>query len=186
MKKRVIILAAVILLSPILVLAVIGYYYGVLSPIAITEEDIGPYTLVYLTRTGDYRESSDVLYKIQQNLTEKYSVTPALSFGIYYDNPALIEPRELRADLGAMWKTPLDGPLLARLGNDYKIRTMERTPCYIATFPFKNAASPMIGALKVYPLLSAYLADKQVPTTPTMEIYDRTEGKILYIVPKFQ
>ena len=184
MKKKVILLAVLLVMAPLCLIVASGYYYGALSPVPITEEDIGPYTVVYLPHVGDYRESATPLYRIHRLLTEKYSLKPTLGFGIYYDNPAVTEPKEIRSDLGALFASPMDPTLLARLGADLKIRQWERSPCFVATFPFKNAASPMIGAIKVYPALAAYLKAKNFPMKPTMEIYEPDNGKILYVISK--
>ena len=184
MRKKIVTVAALLLLAPLGITLAAGYYYGVLSPVPITEKEIGPYTLVYLSRNGDYSESSGPLYKIHHDLAEKYSLAPELGFGIYYDSPAVTETKKLRSDLGALLPAPMDPNLIARLSAEFRVRQMERTPCLVATFPYRDAASPMIGAIKVYPALAAYLAAKQLSMKPTMEIYDIKAGKILYVIAR--
>ena len=184
MQKKVLLTAILLLIAPLCAIVILGFYYGVFDPVIIHEEDIGPYTMVYLSRLGDYRESSAPLYKIHRDLAENYALSAPLGFGIYYNNPATTPTPELRSDLGALLPAPADPALIAKLSGTYKIRLIARTPCYVASFPYKNQASPLIGAVKVYPALTAHLEIRHAPMKQALEIYNIKEGRILYVIPK--
>jgi hypothetical protein len=52
----------------------------------------------------------------------------------------------------------------------------------VAEFPLKTSLSYMVGAMKAYPVLSKYIAEKNYKVTSSLEVYDMSAKRIKYIM----
>ncbi|MBN1897634.1 MAG: GyrI-like domain-containing protein [Spirochaetes bacterium] len=170
----------------ILVLLLIGILYflnqsGFFANIEITEEGKGPFQLVYQEYTGDYKNASMIIDQVYQALKDE-KVEPLLGFGIYYDRPGKVKKEELKSDLGCILEKK-DYGRIEHLEKKFNVKKFSRTNCIVASLPFNNQFSIMIGIVRVYPRLFKYLSQKGLKGGPVMEIYNIPEKKIIYIIP---
>ena len=87
MKKR----SKLYLILILIAVVVVGLiYFGILGEIAIKEQEAGPFKVVYETHIGDYSKVRIIQDEIYYSLIED-GITTTKGFGIYYDNPKVVE-----------------------------------------------------------------------------------------------
>ncbi len=154
-------------------------YMGFFSKINVSENELGPLTIVYVTNKGPYSDISPAMMTVSEKLKADFNVTPSKGIGIYYDDPSKIKPADLRSDIGIL----LEGKDAAKADvvmKKMKVKIMFRKKYATAEFPIKNNMSYMIGAMKVYPVLMGYIKANGYKMTPAIEIYDIKANKITY------
>lgn len=157
------------------------YYSGYFTTIVIQEKDMGPYTLIYQQATGDYSKVGPIINALYDKFAYDEQIKSERGFWIYYDNPWLVAADQLRSDVGVILEDQYLSQL-SRLQSKYTIKTWEKQKSMVAEFPYKGQISIVAGVLKVYPVIKKYVADKWYTMQPVMEIYDKTNKKIYYIV----
>ncbi len=157
-------------------------YYGMFAPVVISEEKRGPYLLVYQKHVGDYRSVGPVMDALYYDLRDNYAIDSSKGFGLYYDNPNEVAAEQLRSIVGCIVEgvTP---EVQSRLSEHYRVETFPEAMGVTARFPYKGMPSIVLGVFKVYPQLTAYIAEKGHRKTPLMEIYDQPNARIDYIAP---
>lgn len=153
-------------------------YMGVFNGLKVAEKEIGPYTYVYESFTGDYAKTGKVFEGLYKSLLGD-GVKSSKGIGIYYDDPKKAAKDDLRSDCGAVL-TEEDLAKLPRLLEKYTARTLAAKVRPVVEFPYRNGLSFMIGAMKAYPVLTKYVADKGYKINSAVEIYDMAGGKIIY------
>lgn len=162
-------------------------YFGAFSTVQVTESEIGPYTLVYQSHTGDYRQTGPTVDHTMK-LALSLGAVPIAGFGQYYDDPNSVPIEKLRSDAGII----IDPKDLGKFQNyssqpksELKIltRTFEKTRAVTAEFPLRGILSVFIGIFKVYPAIDQYMKSKNYPMSYAFEIYPNTEKKIQYAFP---
>jgi hypothetical protein len=172
-----------LVIAGILVVAGVGvllWYAGMLERPRISEQEMGPYTMMYQSFTGDYKKTKPVFDEVYENL-KKEGFSSSTGMGIYYDNPATVPADRLRSDCGAV----LEGTALehrADLAKKYPVKTIERQQCVVAVLPIRSALSYMTGPMKAYPALGRYLQKKGYTVGLAYEIYDMRNKKIFYVM----
>lgn len=173
-------IALIVILSLIGILLVIYSYFGGFSKIDIQISEQGGETLVYEEITGDYKQSAVVMDKIYNDLIEKEDIETYRGFGIYYDNPKVVEIDKLRAEAGCILETN-QLKHIAKLEEKYKIKTLPVTNCITTEFPFRGKMSVLLGILRVYPSLQKFAQSNQLDNLgEVVEIYDMPNKKIIY------
>jgi hypothetical protein len=170
----------VIILSLIAILIVLYSYFGGFSKIQVQISEQGGETLVYEAITGDYKQSAIVMDKIYQDLIEKEDIETYRGFGIYYDNPKVVDLNKLRAEAGCILET---NQLIhiPKLEEKYKIKTLPLSTCITTEFPYRGKLSVLIGILRVYPALQKFAQSNQLDNLgEVVEIYDVPNKKIIY------
>lgn len=160
---------------------VAAFYYGLLSPVNLSEKTTGGEILIYQERLGDYRDSGQTIEFVSQELKNNFNIDCTVSFGIYYDNPQEISPEKQRSDLGCI----LPESALGRLSEieSYPILKIKRNPVVkniVGEFPYRNKISFTLGVLKMYPEFSKYLLEHNYQASPSMEQYDVQGHRIEY------
>lgn len=165
----------------ILIAGVIGglFYFGILGDIVVKEQEAGPFKVVYETHLGDYAEAGAIHDGIYSSLVED-GINTTKGFGIYYDNPKEVEKSKLRSEVGVIIEEA-DYSRALELKEKYNIKDIPKSSYAIATFPYRNKYSIMIGVFKVYPKLNAYLEEKGYSLGPAMEVYDSANNRIVYL-----
>ena len=108
-------------------------------------------------------------------------ITAFTGIGIYYDAPGSVTGNMLNSDVGAVI-APADSNKLDKKSADYKIQTITRSTKVVVEFPYRNSFSYMVGPIKVYPVMTAYMKEKGYNLeTPRIELYDLTAKKIYYM-----
>ena len=176
MKKR----SKLYLILILIAVVVVGLiYFGILGEIAIKEQEAGPFKVVYETHIGDYSKVRIIQDEIYYSLIED-GITTTKGFGIYYDNPKVVEKEMLRSEGGVIIEE-VDYSKIYELKGKYNLKDIPKTKSVVATFPYRNKFSIILGVFKVYPKLNNYITEKGYQPTPAMEIYDKENKKIIYL-----
>jgi hypothetical protein len=171
---------ALIIIAIVIVLLVLIYaYYGGFRKISFTVEEQGGETLVYENMTGDYSQTPAVSDRVYQSLLSDYGIATTKGFGIYYDNPKVVEKSKLRSEIGCIVEN-VDSTTVTKLNAKFQIKTCPQTDYIIAEFPFKGKLSVLFGLMKVYPALEKYLKENGYADGAIMEIYDVPNKTITY------
>ena len=170
----------IIVIFIVTVMIIILSWYGLFTPVKITQREAGPYLLVYQKHLGDYKNVGPIMDKIYNDLKENYHIETTKGFGIYFDNPQNVTTDQLRSIAGCI----IEGNNVKDLGNlrhKYGVKEYPLSRSIIAEFPYKGKISVFIGIFKVYPRLAAYITQQKHPQNPIMEIYDQPNRKIEYV-----
>jgi hypothetical protein len=117
-----------------------------------------------------------------EEILKKFGISSKKEFGIYYDNPEVTPAKNCRSYVGAILEEKDFDRISELVSDGLEVDTVEKTKTVIAEFPLRNALSYMVGAMKVYPLLSKYMKEKNYTCKLTMEIYDLQNKKIIYMM----
>ena len=71
---------------------------GIFSSVSVIEKEMGPYTLVYDSFVGDYKDTGPVFAGIHELLL-KDGIPTIDGIGIYHDDPAQVPAGQRRSDL---------------------------------------------------------------------------------------
>ncbi|ESN99758.1 hypothetical protein HELRODRAFT_113546 [Helobdella robusta] len=176
-----ILLLVILLLGTIFFLVLYaGLLYNV--EVGVGEPPVQNFVGFYKSGTGAYRNSSAVF-------TEACSIAPTLStFGVFYDDPKLIEESKLRWISGSVVPKNLmeDGKYEEEMDkltqNGFKMFEFPSVSSVVkADFPFNTDLSVIIGAYRVYPKLSHFVQEHKLKAFPYIEFYK--SGKIHYYAP---
>lgn len=154
------------------------YYFGIIQEVKITEQEIGPFKVVYEAHIGDYSKVSEVQEKIYNSLVLD-EINTTKSFGVYYDNPDEVEKQRLRSEIGVIINEK-DYSKIMRLKGKYNVKDIPKEKSIVAVFPYRNKVSIIIGIYKVYPKLDEYIKNNNYEENPILEIYDKENQKIYY------
>ena len=164
----------------VLIIFLLLLRYGVASHIRFERVRAGVETVVYEEGQGDYRKSGELMDSVYEKLIETESIETYRGFGVFYDNPKNVPVDKLRYEAGCI----LDGPseaTIKRLKTNFKVKNLKEGQCITTEFPFKGKLSIVLGTLRVYPALSRYIREHNLPEAgPIMEIYDVPGEKIVY------
>lgn len=177
MKKIIIIIAVV-------VIAILGFigYSGLFTSVAITEEQIGPYTMVVKKHMGSYYKTKATFEEVEAMLKKNIDTKKLKGVGFYYDDPAKVKEDQLRSECGFIIdKTDVDK--IGKLPDGIQMREFNKTLCAVGEFPLRSFLSYMIGPARVYPKFLEYGKGKQFVADYSLEIYDSAAGKIQYCMP---
>lgn len=159
------------------VMAERGHLWGFQS-LTPTERLVGPYVMAYTTFTGLYAQVGLVMEKLAQELSGA-GVTPKQGIGIYYTSPAN-QSWTLRSDVGSVISDSYQSK--PPLFSGYKIQTIKANIRVVVAFPYQNILSYMVGPMKVYPIMNAYMQSKGYNTNvPRIEVYDMKAKQIFFI-----
>lgn len=157
-------------------------YSGAFTTVAITEKELGPYTMVLMKHKGSYYKTKAVFDEVDAVLKKSIDTKKLLAVGLYYDDPAKVKEEELRSECGfIIEKGDLDK--IGTLKDGLIIKEVKRSLYAVGEFPLKTFLSYMIGPMKAYPQLTVYGKGKKFTGDFGMEIYDMKEKKILYCMP---
>lgn len=165
----------------ILIAGIVGglFYFGILQEIQIHEQEAGPFKVVYETHIGDYSKIAKIQNELYNSLMND-GINTTKGFGIYYDNPKEVEKERLRSEGGIIIDEE-NYAKISELKGKYNVKDIPKTKNVVATFPYRNKYSIMIGIFKVYPKLNEYIEEKDYKQSPVMEIYDSSNNRIVYL-----
>jgi hypothetical protein len=142
---------------------------------------MGPYTLVYDSFVGDYKDTGPVFERVNQTLL-KEGIMANDGIGIYHDDPAKVPAGQRRSDCGSVLPEK-DLGRVPELQQKHKIMVLEKKPSMVAVFPVKNMLSYMLGPMKGYEALMDYAGSKGYRLTEPYEYYDMAGKKIYFVMP---
>ena len=166
-------LLIVLVLLVIVVVAERGHlwWFQTISP---KERLVWPYVMAYTTFTGPYAQMGPVMDQIAQSLSGA-GIMPKQGIGIYYTNPA-DHSGSMRSDIGSVIANKIPAT------SWYQIQTIKANIRVVIAFPYRNILSYMVGPMKVYPIMNAYMQAKGYNTNvPRIEVYDMKAKQIFFI-----
>jgi hypothetical protein len=156
-------------------------YYGIFAPVVFVEKEMGPYVLVYEKHLGEYKQTAGIMEKINSKLLGEEGVFAGKNFGLFYDNPKAVEAANLRSIAGCIVENVPDDKI-KRLKDNFLVAEFPEAQCVVAELPYKGFVSILLGTLRVYPKLAEYMQAHQYTMVPIMEIYDKPNRKLFYVV----
>jgi DNA gyrase inhibitor GyrI len=105
------------------------------NKIEITEKEMGPYKVVFKEHIGDYKETGKIMDEIYYSLLDE-GVETYKGFGIYYDDPKVVEKDKLRSIAGSIIEEK-DYDKIDQLKDKYNIKTIDKTRSITTEFPFR-------------------------------------------------
>lgn len=169
-----------IILGILIILIICIYaYYGGFKKISLNVENQGGEIMVYENVIGDYKHTAKYTDKIYYSLLNDKKIGTTKGIGIFYDNPQKIDKDKLRSDVGCIVENS-DSITIARLSEEYQVKTLEKKDYVVSKFPFKGGMSIILGIMKVYPALNKYCEENGFKDSPVTEIYDVLNKKIVY------
>jgi hypothetical protein len=156
-------------------------YYGLFAPVVFVEKEMGPYVLVYEKHHGEYKKTAKIIDGVTSELLGEEGVFAGKGFGLFYDNPEAVETANLRSIAGCIVENVPDDKI-KRLRDNFLVGEFPDSQCVVAELPYKGYVSIILGNLRVYPKLAEYMQSRQYTMVPVMEIYDKPNRKIFYVV----
>lgn len=179
MKKRKNIL--IVTLSLLIAFLTIAFYNGIFEKINIREQAEGGFKLVGLEFKGPYAQAGSYINEVEEKL-ERYEISSALSFGIYYDDPKKVKSQDCRSFVGVILEEKDVKKIPEFSSAGFKIDSVPLKRSLQSEFPIKNTFSYMIGPWKVYPKLNSYIKERNYNADLMMEVYDRRNRKIMFLI----
>lgn len=172
----------IVIIIAIIIAALVSFlgYMGMFSSIAVAEREMGPYTYAFKSFTGPYSNTGPVFDSVYNELTSA-GIKSERGIGVYYDNPSEVDSSKLKSDCGSIIAEGDAGKVKNLKG--LLTATMPKGMFMVAEFPIKNSFSYMVGPMKVYPSIAAYIKEKKYKPSAGVEIYDMKNGVILYLMP---
>jgi hypothetical protein len=156
-------------------------YMGMFSSVLVIEKEMGPYTLVYDSFVGDYKDTGPVFARIHESLL-KDGITTTDGIGIYHDDPAKVPAGQRRSDCGSVLPEK-DLSRVPELQQKYRIMVLEKKKSMVAVFPVKNSLSYMLGPMKGYKALMDYAGAKGYRLAEPYEYYDMAGKRVCFVMP---
>ncbi len=175
MLKKIVIVAAALVLTAIITLAGFAAYLGAFRTIAVAEADDGPFYFVYREMHGnDLTAVGEITTALHDEL-RSVGITEMRPFDIFQPASSGV-PNEI----GFVIKEA-EVALLQPAEHSIKSRVIARQRYMITTFPFKNRLSFLVGYIKVDPALAKHRTDHGYATAPAIA---RNDGDtITYLQP---
>jgi len=178
-----------IILTSVLLFAIIaGLLYlawcGLFARITVQERDEGPFLLVYKKHIGDYKNIGPILDNVYYTLRDEHDLTTTRGFGLYYDNPQLVDKTNLRSLGGCIVDGLTPEELQVRYPDVKESFVVAEFPAALsvaAEFPYRGMVSVILGIFRVYPRLHGWMKKYKRRSVPVMEIYDTPNRKITYL-----
>ncbi|MEK7474600.1 MAG: GyrI-like domain-containing protein [Candidatus Coatesbacteria bacterium] len=169
----------VVLLVLVVVLGYLGYA-GLFSPVTVSEQETGPFSLMLQSQQGSYRQTPATIEAVRA-AARSVGVEPEAACGIFLDNPREVKTADLRAQVGLVIAAK-DREKIRRLPAAITYKHLEKAKCLVAEFPFRAGLSVWLGVMRVYPALNQAAAARNLERVPALEIY-RDHATITYLMP---
>lgn len=171
-----------VVIAVLVVIALLfGWYIGFFNKVNTNEMIEGGYKVVGIEVTGPYSKVGKSLMSVNKKLNDM-GIVSTKGFGIYYDDPKTVPPEKCRSFVGNILEEKDLNKISELKSAGFRIDSIPKTTTVVAEFPLKNSISYMVGAMKVYPVLSKYIEEKGYKATMTVEIYDPVNKKIIFMM----
>ncbi len=180
--KKILKISGIALASVAVLVFAVLFHAGLFAKARVSEQVIGPYTLVYLEHKGGYEEAPKVQDKIYNTLIAEFNIRTTRGFGIYFDDPAKVKKTDLRSELGCIIDNEADKQKLELVKSKFLVKELAPKKSITCELPFNNPLSVMTGIMKAYPAMSKYAESTAYPVEYSMEIYDVPGKKIIYVL----
>ena len=170
----------IIIIGLILIVLALAWNYGLFSSVAVVDRIEGGFKVVGLEYTGAYSKSGEFMAETDKKLSAS-GISCSKGFGIYYDNPKMVEAEKCRSYLGGIIEEKDYGKISDLVSKGFKVDSITTAPSAVVEFPLKGSLSYMIGAMKAYPAIDKFMKEKLYQPAQAIEIYSVQEGKIIYV-----
>ncbi len=159
-------------------------YMGAFQNVVFENTKNKEYVLVYKTHVGDYAQSGKAMDDIFKWLLDN-KIKATKGFGLYFDNPKKVDKSQLRSMTGCVLEET-DYDKIELIKKKFLVKKIASYDTYHTTFPYRNKMSIALSVMKVYSALVDYITknDKTPMARGMLEIYNMTEGRIEYYMPK--
>ncbi len=155
-----------------LVVGALGWM-GALSPVEITEREMGPYQFVYVQEPSTDAARIGELTRALGERLEAAGITQRRPAQEYYP-----VGRGIQNQIGFLVEQAVNREVL---GIETFFRPIAVQRYMVVEFPFRNSLSLVVGFFRVEPAFRQYSAQKKYAETSAMVILDG--GRILYLEP---
>lgn len=163
-------------------------YTGAFKSVTVTTDQRGPYALIYKDYVGPYHKIVSTIEEVEKTV-RTYGLNCRLSFGEYFDNPAVVEEGRLRARGGCLIdpKDEKEEKIYTQIKNklppDFKTEIYPETKAAVALF----TGAPGIGPLKVYPKAEEFIKEQKLQKKGSVleiyEILEKNSMQTIYVWP---
>lgn len=168
------------LIGIVLLVAIALVSMGIFKPVSISQTEYGPLKLLYKDHVGVYHKIMTAIEEVE-TYAKSAGLVCAQSFGLYQDDPAVVEHARLRSRGGCVIAEGETVP--AQLPEGISVQEIPRAKFLQAVYE----GSPRIGPLKVYPKMLGEIEEKKLTTAKwgVIEIYDiqKDSIKTTYLFP---
>ncbi|SHN59472.1 GyrI-like domain-containing protein [Desulfovibrio litoralis] len=175
-----IVLGIIILL--LIIIVCLYAYYGGFSAIVFRKEKQGGEVFVYQSVVGDYKLTGEITDAVYYYLLNTHNIETFKGAGIFYDDPRKVDAAKLRSESGCLLEDKtltIDSLKLDK----YSAKIIPEQNYIVTEMPYNGLISILLGIWRVYPALTKYLKENNLPENlPVMEIYDVPNKKIIYRV----
>lgn len=154
-------------------------YYGAFKKISIAPATFDECWFVYKTCKGPYAQTAKVSDSIYYDLLANEKIETYKGMCLFYDNPKEVSPDECRSAVGCILEEK-DSSHIAALKEKYQVRKLSSGEAFRATFPYKGKPSVIMGVMKVYPALFAFMKEKGRANEPIIELCDVPQKMFFY------
>lgn len=154
-------------------------YLGIFSKVIITERPVDSFLMVYQKHIGEYKDVGPIMDSIYYDLKNNYKIETTKGFGVYYDNPQEVAKEKCRSISGCVLEYK-DAGRVEELKKKYLVMEYPKSNSVVSEFPFKSKMSILVGIMKVYPKMGAYIKEKEYKMNPFLELYDMPAKKTIY------
>lgn len=172
-------LAGIIALCIAMAVAGVAYYAGMFDPLEITEEQCGPFRLMYREYRGPYKAVRLMMNNVYRYARDTLHLKTETGFAVFYDDP------QSRADMLRSISGVIIDDSLKSLPPPYKTGTFRRTEAVVGRFRLRSFFSYATGSYKFYEGLSRFSAAQKINRSgPVMEIYEPSHRSLRFIWPR--
>ncbi len=174
--------AGAIIVFAIAALGALYTWLGGLLRIEIEKGTFGPAEIVFATYRGPYQDIGEAWAAFQADW-EAAGLETCDALAVYLDPPDTA-PEKLRSVIACRIDA-LPADQSARLRDRFASFTLPGTTAYLASFPYRNNLSYMLGPMKVYPAMEKRLAEDGVTPPVGVETYGVMGGAdaIGFVIP---
>jgi len=173
--KRILLWSVILLTSTTIGLL---YYFGFFVSIEVHKGPQGGYLLGGYYHTGSYEKMGPTFEKTKRSAEALGFPTDTL-IAFYLNDPDKVPEDSLLSFVGAIIHSG-DIHLAGNVEHgDLEIMPIFKGPALYVDFPYKNAFSSMIGAMRVYPFLTKEAEKRGFEAGQVYEIY--SENRIRYV-----
>ncbi|MBU0576115.1 GyrI-like domain-containing protein [Patescibacteria group bacterium] len=182
MMRKILKILGVVLLALLLLTVTVLTHAGLFESVVVTEENVGPYILVYQDHIGSYYKVKPAMNEVHNGLLNM-GIETYRGAGVYYDDPQEVPTDELRSEVGSILEEK-DLDKLDQIKQTYEIKEIPQQRSIVAQFPIRNTLSYIIAPAKVYKKIQLVWQQQAYPKAKYgFEIYDVSKKKIIYIMP---
>lgn len=155
-----------------------GIYLGYYKPVDIRIDSPPKFYLLGVENTGPYHLVNEKIEEVEF-WVKAHNVACPKTFGMYLDDPELVEPEKLRSFVGCL----VDKKPEITFPSSYQYKELSINKAYIAFF----TGSPALGPLKVYPEAKDWFSKNNLRWQYSLELYklqdEKFETEYLFPIP---